>query len=296
MPEALRARLALENGGALPHIPAAPDEDWRLLPVLDRTDRKTMKRTAEDIWRWCSLVEERPGAEHGMVPIARGWSERELLVLLPDPTDPTRLGEKLYRQSHGEPPVALGITIAQAVETPKTPTPAETRPLPRFRYHPDPLATGAISPSVTQCPVCEQVTGFAYTTTPYGAGTLRNICPWCIADGTAATRFKVSFCDDFPLLEAGLPHAVVTEVCARTPGFATFQQEEWQSCCGDACAFEGLLSPAAFAALDDATLLTLHVPPDRLDDWRDRYAGDDYGVFAFRCLHCCGGRYWVDVS
>ncbi|HEY1178223.1 MAG TPA: CbrC family protein [Phytomonospora sp.] len=219
LPEAMRARLAAENGGPLPHIPAAPDEDWRLLPVLDGSDRKAMKRTAED-----------------------------------------------------------------------------ARPLPEFRYHPDPLATGSVRPSVTRCPVCEHVTGFAYATTPYGPGTVRNICPWCIADGSAAARFGASFCDDFPLLESGLPHAVVVEVCERTPGFASFQQEEWQSCCGDACAFEGLLAPEDFATLDDATLLALNVPPDRLDDWRSGYTGDDYGVFGFRCLRCGDRRYWVDVS
>lgn len=291
LPEVLRARLTRENGGALPHLPAAPDEDWRLLPVLDATDRKTMKRTAEDIWWWHQRL-----AAPDMVPVARAWSERELLVLPTDPENPARLGDELYRRSFDAPPVALGVTIAEALEKRPIPAPAEPRPLPEFRYHPSPLATGAIRESVTQCPVCEQVTGFAYATTPYGPGTLRNVCPWCIADGSAAARFKASFVDDFPLLEKGLPHEVVVEAAERTPGFASFQQEEWQACCGDACAFEGLLDHDAFAGLDDATLLSLHVPADRLDDFRAGYTGDDYGVFAFRCRRCGGRKYWVDVS
>jgi len=230
------------------------------------------------------------------VPVARAWSERELLVLLPDPEDPARLGEELYRRSADDPPVALGVTITEALAGRPIPARAEARPLPGFRYHPSPVATGAVRESVTRCPVCEQVTGFAYATTHYGARTLRNVCPWCIADGSAAARFKASFVDDFPLLEKGLPHAVVAEVVKRTPGFASFQQEEWQVCCGDACAFEGLLDHDAFAQLDDATLLGLHVPTDRLDEWRAGYTGDDYGVFAFRCLHCGGRRFRVDVS
>ena len=33
--------------------------------------------------------------------------------------------------------------------------------LPKFKYHPDPVATGSIAPSVAVCPVCKQASGDA---------------------------------------------------------------------------------------------------------------------------------------
>ncbi|MGV8637106.1 CbrC family protein, partial [Pseudomonas aeruginosa] len=32
---------------------------------------------------------------------------------------------------------------------------------------------------------------------------------------------------------------IVTEVCERTPGYTSWQQERWLVCCEDACAFRG---------------------------------------------------------
>jgi uncharacterized protein len=39
--------------------------------------------------------------------------------------------------------------------------------LPRFRYHPDPLATGMIVVSGEDCVVCEQARGYLYSGVPF---------------------------------------------------------------------------------------------------------------------------------
>ena len=64
------------------------------------------------------------------------------------------------------------------------------------------------------------------------------ICPWCIADGTAAARFGAAFTDAAGVGGYGdwddVPPSVVDEVSQRTPGFTGWQQERWWTHCGDA--------------------------------------------------------------
>ncbi|MCO1987260.1 hypothetical protein FA421_32030, partial [Pseudomonas aeruginosa] len=112
-------------------------------------------------------------------------------------------------------------------------------PLPHFRYHPEPLASGSIEASATTCQCCGKARGYVYTGSPYSRHELPpgSLCPWCIADGSAAARYEASFSDDYPLLDAGVAADIVTEVCERTPGYTSWQQERWLVCCEDACAF-----------------------------------------------------------
>lgn len=114
-------------------------------------------------------------------------------------------------------------------------------PLPHFRYHPEPLASGSIEASAATCQCCGKARGYVYTGSPYSRHELPpgSLCPWCIADGSAAARYEASFSDDYPLLDAGVAANIVTEVCERTPGYASWQQERWLVCCEDACAFRG---------------------------------------------------------
>ena len=110
--------------------------------------------------------------------------------------------------------------------------------LPHFRYHPDPVATGAIEAIADlECPCCGLCTGWAYATEPYGLGDRpANLCPWCIADGSAARKFGSEFVGD---IEGEVPASVEEELNLRTPGYLSWHCERWQICCGDACAYLG---------------------------------------------------------
>jgi len=64
---------------------------------------------------------------------------------------------------------------------------ASRQPLPSFKYHQDPIATGSVRASDTRCLACGQVRGFIYTGPVYDTDDLEKaICPWCIADGSAS--------------------------------------------------------------------------------------------------------------
>jgi hypothetical protein len=117
----------------------------------------------------------------------------------------------------------------------------------------------------------------------------KRLCPWCIADGSAARAFDASFVDVQDLV--GLPRTRRDELAHRTPSYTGWQQAEWKTHCDDAMVFvayadeavlrehpESLVSlRAEFTAWDDAqfaqllTLLTIERSPT---------------AYLFRCLHC----------
>src|SRR5437867_1874998 len=116
--------------------------------------------------------------------------------------------------------------------------------LPTFKYHPDPLATGSIERSEVECVCCGRERGYVYTGPVYSKEELLDrICPWCIADGSAHTKFDAEFTDAEGIgeysPEPAVPREVIEEVVFRTPGFSGWQQERWLACCGDAAAYLG---------------------------------------------------------
>jgi uncharacterized protein len=109
--------------------------------------------------------------------------------------------------------------------------------LPVFRYHPDPIASGSICISDARCACCGETRGFVYSGPAYCEADLEEaLCPWCIADGSAHAKFDASFADPAGFAD-NMPRETVEEIAYRTPGFSSWQQERWLTCCADAGAF-----------------------------------------------------------
>jgi len=69
--------------------------------------------------------------------------------------------------------------------------------LPRFTYHPDPIATGGVVAADTPCVCCGESRGYVYAGPVYAEEEYgHEICPWCIADGSAHERLGVIFSDE----------------------------------------------------------------------------------------------------
>jgi uncharacterized protein CbrC (UPF0167 family) len=94
--------------------------------------------------------------------------------------------------------------------------------LPKFRYHPDSVASGSVVASEKKCECCRKLRGFIYTGPTYTEKNLNeeSLCPWCIADGSASQKFEVAFVDAESFLE-GVPKTSVKEITERTPGFSS---------------------------------------------------------------------------
>lgn len=168
-----------------------------------------------------------------------------------------------------------------------------SEPLPIFPYHPSPLETGSVEPSDVTCECCGLPRGYIYAGSVYAVEELVDlICPWCIADGSAAAKFDASFntCDDVP---EGVAADVLSQICTRTPGYSSWQQERWLFHCGDGAAFLGAVGRKELEPYPDA-LDALRHEHDGLG-WTEElvleYLADldvegQPTAYLFRCRHC----------
>jgi uncharacterized protein CbrC (UPF0167 family) len=169
--------------------------------------------------------------------------------------------------------------------------------LPAFKYHPDPVGTGNVVESDEECLCCGQARGYIYTGPVYALDELdEQICPWCIADGSAHRKWNATFTDPEGVGDYGhwgqVPRAVIEEIAHRTPGFGGWQQERWWTHCGDGAEFLGVVGyreAAAYAPeLLEALVCDISFPSAAE---RERYLhalnkdGSPTG-YAFRCTKC----------
>ncbi len=169
--------------------------------------------------------------------------------------------------------------------------------LPTFKYHPDPVATGSVVKSDTECACCGRARGYIYTGPVYASKVYDQcICPWCIADGSAHETLDTSFTDEEGIGGGGMwdevPEEVIDEVAYRTPGFSGWQQEQWWTHCKDAAQFLGragknqlvAFGPQAIAAIQDSAGLSDG------PDWNEFLAALDKDgsptAYVFRCRKC----------
>lgn len=150
----------------------------------------------------------------------------------------------------------------------RAPDPEPPPPFPDFPYHPDPRRSGSIVASPLACALCVNAHGFIYVGPVFAANddaVVSPLCPWCIADGSAAARLNVEFTDvrrdDVP---DEVPGRVLDEIAERTPGFTGHQQEHWLYHCADGAAFVG----------------------------RTEAAGET--AYRFKCRHCGAGIAYSD--
>src|SRR6185369_4098955 len=129
----------------------------------------------------------------------------------------------------------------------------ESGMLPTFVYHPDPVATGSVVRAEVVCACCGQVRPFGYVGPVFTAETMDGrLCPWCIADGSAAGRFDAVFTDVYWSVPADVSDEATEVVLRRTPGFSGWQQEHWLHHCGDAAEFHGPVGASELAEFPDA--------------------------------------------
>ena len=110
--------------------------------------------------------------------------------------------------------------------------------LPSFRYFPDPLGNGCIVARDATCPCCGETRSHIYSGPIYAVENIHEVCPWCIADGSAARRWSASFNDTEGAADS-VPPEVLREIDERTPGYSSWQGNRWLFAQDDAMVFVG---------------------------------------------------------
>jgi uncharacterized protein CbrC (UPF0167 family) len=179
-------------------------------------------------------------------------------------------------------------------------------PLPKFKYHPDSVATGSVEVSESPCLGCNRIRGYIYVGPAYSEKfhyLSHSICPWCIADGSAAKKFGATFADAGTM--DGVSGEVMEEIECRTPGFEAWQQETWLTCCNDAAAFLGAAGASELKSQFPAAILAVkkHLAEDydlagkELEGFFNGLKkGGEPTAYVFRCLHCESYLAYVDQS
>ena len=172
--------------------------------------------------------------------------------------------------------------------------------LPFFKYHPNPLATGAFTQAqyAVVCDCCGCSTHIYYDGPFYAIDDINYLCPNCIASGAAAKKFDGAFQDDCCLESEVLDAEKVDELIHRTPGYSGWQQEYWRSHCGDFCAFIGYVGAAELKALGvlDEVLDDPQWSEEEKDLIKTSVNGGSLQCYLFKCLHCGKHMVWMDCE
>lgn len=141
--------------------------------------------------------------------------------------------------------------------------------LPQFAYIPDPLKSGAVIPSDEPCACCGETRGYLCKIPPNTEEGIENLCPWCVADGTAAAIFDPEFTDPIAFEKNNLPLETIRIISTRTPAYTLpldpDADDQWPVHCEDACVYLGELSTT------DSDM----IPDEAKEEFRQRYALSD---------------------
>jgi uncharacterized protein CbrC (UPF0167 family) len=178
--------------------------------------------------------------------------------------------------------------------------------LPEFKYFPDPIKAGSIEASEKECECCSKKRGYIYTGTMYTPNNVEALCPWCIHDGSASKKYdgffncfgaQVDKLDD----PCELTEEAALEVSSRTPGFASFQEEEWQVHCNDGCEFHGIATTGDFQNIskkeEERLMRVSYLDKSELDDLKEGDSSTELNYFfKFKCRHCGEIKFMMDLD
>lgn len=165
---------------------------------------------------------------------------------------------------------------------------------PKFRYHHDPLTSGAFVRTDASCSICGQIRGFKYEGEVFSQDDFEGvICPWCLADGSAADELGAEFTDvggSEPVSDSRFSQ----ELARRTPAYASWQGPYWAAHCGNYCCFIDYVGGQELRQLGKDVQDTLYEDVrstfSSMDEAMDALQREGNSVgYLFRCIEC--GRY-----
>ncbi|MFI9813795.1 CbrC family protein [Saccharothrix variisporea] len=175
---------------------------------------------------------------------------------------------------------------------------------PTFRFNPNAYELGFVVAERVRCSCCERDRDWRYRGSFYTTASDVRLCPWCIADGSAAERFDGEFSDWSGIDGVGSVPPVdaeaAREVATRTPSYPSWQQEQWRAHCGLPCAFLGFVGADDLPALLPDPVLEADVdgglgfPGELVRAYLSREG--TLAGYLFRCLVCGAHRLHVDAS
>ena len=174
------------------------------------------------------------------------------------------------------------------------------RTIPVFKYNKNPLENKIMVMRHAICPVCNKETKYVYEGPFYSNEDVENICPWCIADGSASAIYHGEFQDPCSCESVDNP-AYLDELTHKNPGYVGWQQEVWLSHCGDFCTFIAYVGWKEISHLADELKEDLdNIKKDYhlIQSELERYLTNNGSLqgYLFQCLTCRKHRLAIDCD
>lgn len=188
------------------------------------------------------------------------------------------------------------------------PPPPDNPTLPEFNYFTPSALQGVVKASDEVCDCCGRRRGFVYTG-PFYHPSQRpgpGICPHCIKDGSAASKYEGSYNDirvafDGQVIDAEAakaPESVIDELLHRTPGYESWQGNRWAFHCGDGGIFQGDATDEAIANASEEA--KAHFDLINSSPTFDRLFGGDTrrrpSTYHFKCRQCAMDLFLWDMD
>ena len=168
------------------------------------------------------------------------------------------------------------------------------RKLPMFKYNRNAYANGSVINEIGACDCCGLKTTH-YVPNMYAQKNVKCICISCVITGKAAEELDGTFIQD---AEVVLPDKEKTDTLFKcTPGYLSWQGENWLVCCDDYCDFVG---PVGAQELKEMGIFD-EVTAEYAEKWNlrgnvfeDLSKTGSPGGYLFQCLHC--KKYHLDLD
>ena len=135
--------------------------------------------------------------------------------------------------------------------------------LPKFKYHPNVYKCGVVEFGKGTCNCCGKEVE-AYVQMMYTTEDVDCICMDCVASGKAAEKFDGSFIQDADSIDN---EEAAEELWCRTPGYISWQGENWVACCNDYCEYIGTVGTKELEELGIAD--ELFEADGSFEGWKD---------------------------
>lgn len=176
--------------------------------------------------------------------------------------------------------------------------------LPKFKYSPNAYSIDVFENDEDICSICNEERNIRYTGSFYSIDEPDYICPWCIADGSAAKMYDGEF-NDYCGIEGVSPNPkdpkpkiskeLLLEITKKTPSYKSWQQERWMTHCNEPCAFIGYADTETIEPLWEELKDDIEKNRYGTDFIKSNLSKDGSLVgYLFQCLHCNQHRLHVD--
>jgi len=172
--------------------------------------------------------------------------------------------------------------------------------LPKFKYNPNPIETECLEKSDKTCEICNKKRGYIATSIMRCVDTIYDICPWCIADGSASKKHNGEFVVNIENANS-LSSEILQEISYRTVSYPAYQELVWLTHCNDGCEFLGHACEQDFKfiseeetqrLIDEKTFTKEHIENLKISNDTSELPY----LLKFRCVHCNELKFLVDFD